>query len=725
MCPALCARPAGGVFLNAREEMEFCQLDESGLKGLLATIESQHVFGDRLIRNLRASGWVSSVEGDATPGRLPNASIEEAVRYLLELVRQSLASTHALATTLGDDPRNVGLVWSHGFGAEGEDAAWVAERWEFFEKVLAKEEAVAGSLGLPSADRSPDGEPAEKPGLVLVVPIPAGSAPVGCLAVGRVPPKEFSSAEERTLKSAAFVLGETFVEVSGEDGSRRVLYSMIQSLAAALDARDPYTRGHSDRVAMYAMAIANEMDDQPESDLPGGLRDQLRLAALLHDIGKIGISDGILLKPAALTDEEYAMIKKHPVLGAEIVKSSGTLDHIIPGILYHHERCDGSGYPLGLTEAEIPLVARIIGLADAFDAMTSDRTFRLGMSQAEAIGFMKKYAGTHFTPTLVDALIRAYEKEILANVRVGPAGVRTSVEEEASLIEKAYPGLGDRIPSLPAVVGRLNEMVCDPDCAVSEIARVLSTDEGLVARVLRVANSAFYALPGRVSTIPLAITILGITTLRNLVIGTALADLTRSLTGSLEEAERLWDHSVDVGVWSRWIARKVGGLDPEEAFTAGLLHDIGKGLVLRALPADRQRVKGHLIESEESSTIEKETLGFDHTQMGGWAASRWSLPAALVEAVRWHHEPAGAEGNKPEIERLVWVIHVSDILARGGEAPASELVKLLGRKADPLVLRTLPVRDETLIEDILPFVVSGRGLARQLFSEAPAHAGAA
>ena len=201
------------------------------------------------------------------------------------------------------------------------------------------------------------------------------------------------------------------------------------------------------------------------------------------------------------------------------------------------------------------------------------------------------------------------------------------------------------------------------------------------------------------------------------MISTALADITRAISGSSEVAERLWDHGVDVGVWSRCIARKVGGLDPEEAFTAGLLHDIGKGLVLRSLPSDRERVKMKLLDTENSSPIEKETLGFDHAELGGWAADRWRLPTALVRAVRWHHRPEGTAGEEPEVEKLVWVVHISNLLAWAEDSGPEELANLLAGKADPVVRRSLPFGDPASIEEVLPFVKKGIDLGRQLFSE--------
>ncbi len=699
--------------------MSVSEFGRRSLGELLSTGEGHHRFKNRLLHNLRISGWRENgrhAESEAPIKADPAGNGDPMLRFLA-LLREDLKSTHVLAIVLDRERQEFEFLWSDGFGSHEEARKWADKHGEWLRGVLAQKRLAFNTLGVPDAD-SPGGGALEPiPGLLIAAPVMAGERPIGVLVAGNATGRECSPAERRILRSAAFVLGQTIHGVTGENESREILYAMIQSLAASLDARDAYTRGHSDRVAMLAMAVANELDQRAETDVPGGFRDQLRLAALLHDIGKIGIRDDILLKPAALTDQEYGIIKKHPVLGADIIKSSGALDYIVPGVLYHHERRDGSGYPVGLQGEEIPLVARIIGLADSFDAMTSDRTFRSAMSQEKAIGILKGFSGTHFDPELVDALVRAHEKGISTTIRVAAAAAPCSSGAEASHIEEAFPGLGERIPSLPAVVSRLNDIVRDPECSVSDITKVLSADEGMVARVLRIANSAFYALPGRIGSIPLAVTILGITTLRSLVISTALADITRAISGSPEVAERLWDHGVDVAVWCRWIARKIGDVDPEEAFTAGLLHDIGKGLVLRSLPSERERLRMRLLDTEDSSAVERDTLGFDHTELGGWAAARWRLPVALLRAVRWHHRPEGAAGEEPEIEKLVWVVHVANILAWGGDADPAELSALVTRKADPVVARCLHFGDPVSIEEVLPFVREGIDLSRHLFSE--------
>jgi len=175
----------------------------------------------------------------------------------------------------------------------------------------------------------------------------------------------------------------------------------IRALALALDARDPYTAGHSERVSTVSLAIGRYLS------LADAELEVLRLGALLHDIGKIGIGDHVLMKPGPLTAEEYETIKQHPVVGARILRSVPFLEPHIPIVELHHERPDGKGYPHGLRGTEIPLVASIVHVADAFDAMTSARAYRPARAAAEGLRELWRCAGTQFDAEVVHALAKA------------------------------------------------------------------------------------------------------------------------------------------------------------------------------------------------------------------------------------------------------------------------------------------------------------------------------
>ena len=175
----------------------------------------------------------------------------------------------------------------------------------------------------------------------------------------------------------------------------------IRTLAAAIDAKDPYTRGHSERVSSYSMAIARHLGLSQEEVF------RIRTAAILHDVGKLGVRDGILNKPGGLTEEEFAVMRQHAAIGAQIMEPIRMLKDIIPGIRNHHETWDGNGYPDRLEGEQIPLVARIIGAADTFDAMTTNRPYQKAKSIDYVLGKMRAMSGSRFDPRVVDALLAA------------------------------------------------------------------------------------------------------------------------------------------------------------------------------------------------------------------------------------------------------------------------------------------------------------------------------
>jgi len=188
------------------------------------------------------------------------------------------------------------------------------------------------------------------------------------------------------------------------DENRALFMGSIQMLAGAVDEKDPYTRGHSDRVTRYSLMIAEEMG------LPPDFQEILRISALLHDVGKIGIEDRILKKPGALTPEEFEIMKTHTTKGANILRPVEHLKEMLPGIELHHESLDGRGYPFGLKDPQIPLLARVIAVADTFDALTTKRPYQKAHEPLEALRIIHNLAGKRLDPTCVAAITAVYER---------------------------------------------------------------------------------------------------------------------------------------------------------------------------------------------------------------------------------------------------------------------------------------------------------------------------
>jgi putative nucleotidyltransferase with HDIG domain len=239
-------------------------------------------------------------------------------------------------------------------------------------------------------------------GVSLLQPIMINDKPVATLLLaGRNEQRrEIDSYDLTLIESVGGFLGP-FIENAALDEERvRAFYGMLRALSAAVDAKDPYTRGHSERVAMLAAMIAEALG-QPKEQV-----ERIRVAGIVHDIGKIGVPEHILTKPDRLTDEEFAIIKTHPEVGYSILESVHELVDVMPAVLHHHERWDGKGYPHGLAGLKIPEIARILGVADAFDAMSSTRAYRQGMSTDRALEQIRLGSGTQFDPRIAEAFLQ-------------------------------------------------------------------------------------------------------------------------------------------------------------------------------------------------------------------------------------------------------------------------------------------------------------------------------
>ena len=207
---------------------------------------------------------------------------------------------------------------------------------------------------------------------------------------------------------AGSALAAISIDKNPVQGFQSTYLGIISALAAAIEARDPYTVGHSARVTQYAVAIAESMELSSEEV------EEVRLAGLLHDLGKIGVPDSILNKPGRLNDEEFTVIKMHPALSMRIIEPLPHLGNIIPIIYHHHERYDGQGYVEGKSGERIPLGARIIAVADSYEAMTSDRPYRVALSRKEAMSELRSNAGSQFDPDVVSHFLELLDKTIPA-----------------------------------------------------------------------------------------------------------------------------------------------------------------------------------------------------------------------------------------------------------------------------------------------------------------------
>ena len=238
----------------------------------------------------------------------------------------------------------------------------------------------------------------------LCVPLLSTEGTLGAITVGsRDEDRRFTSDDVRLLATIANHVTIAIGNIGLFSSVQEAYLATVRALAAAVDAKDPYTRGHSDGVAAFALMIGTSLELSPDQMVA------LEMAAYLHDIGKIGISEDILLKPGKLTESEMSRMRHHPLIGANILKPVAFPWPIAPIVRHHHEHFDGGGYPAGLRSEEIPLLARVLTVADAFEAMIADRPYRRGRSQQEAILELRRCSGSHFDPRVVEAFISVLE----------------------------------------------------------------------------------------------------------------------------------------------------------------------------------------------------------------------------------------------------------------------------------------------------------------------------
>lgn len=270
----------------------------------------------------------------------------------------------------------------------------------------------------------------------LSVPLLSSEGTLGAITVGSSDPEQrFTSDDVRLLATIANHVTIAIGNIGLFSNVQEAYLATVRALAAAVDAKDPYTRGHSDGVAAFALMIGTALELSPDQMVA------LEMAAYLHDIGKIGISEDILLKPGKLTEAEMSRMRHHPLIGANILKPVAFPWPIAPIVRHHHEHFNGEGYPAGLRSEEIPLLARVLTVADAFEAMIADRPYRRGRSQQEAILELRRCSGTHFDPRVVEAFIQALESLEAMPVDGPASGLDIGPEEVQAVFAAVCDGM--------------------------------------------------------------------------------------------------------------------------------------------------------------------------------------------------------------------------------------------------------------------------------------------
>lgn len=350
-------------------------------------------------------------------------------RLLLEAVRDGLGADAVFLYPAppGESPESVGSfavrsLWAHGL----------------VDAVLGANSGASGSVlwsGQPALSRAEAPQPAS----VAMVQV-SRSKGAWVVAVSLDPARPFRGGDLRLMVLSRRLLGYHFQQLSNAEDVKDTLFGLVYCLTATIDAKDPHTRGHSERVARMAVRLAREMG------LPGPFASDLYLAGLLHDVGKIGVRDGVLQKPGELTEEEVRHVQEHPVIGDRIVANVKKLAGARPGVRHHHERYDGTGYPDRLAGDSIPLMARILAVADACDAMMSPRPYRRALPPREIERLMADGAGSQWDPGVVRHFLSC--KQELYAIRQGGSG-----ESVAVAVEQAVEAGRKSLSEFPAGAG--------------------------------------------------------------------------------------------------------------------------------------------------------------------------------------------------------------------------------------------------------------------------------
>jgi response regulator RpfG family c-di-GMP phosphodiesterase/HD-like signal output (HDOD) protein len=423
---------------------------------------------------------------------------------------------------------------------------------------------------------------------------------------------------------------------------KQAQHGFVRLVADALDAKAEHEHGHARRTSGYATAIGRRLR------LDDNELEQLSLAAFLHDIGRIGIPDHILLKNTALTDEERRIVELHSERGARMLAGVPEMGEIASAVRHHHEHYDGNGYPEGIQGEQIPLHARIIFVADAYDAMTNPRPFRKAWTHDEAIEQLQAEAGRRFDPEVVAAFCEL---------------------EPIGQIKRA---IADGLMGMRLLPSRV---FCDTtDITSDELRQKFMTEPMLAMDMLKLANVTYSSAPTAQLTV--AMTRVGEARLRVLL-------EQNGLPSSDAKTDEWSARALRCAVAAQQLAAHTNIMNPDDAYSLGLLHNVGEVLLANLFPEEMCALE-HV---EEGARLQREVeiFGVDHAQISQWMLETCGVPRSLTSAVQTHHDVMRI--NSP----IALLMHIAHQIANAEEAYKVAAVDALG--TDRLVMLGLDRAD--------------------------------
>jgi putative nucleotidyltransferase with HDIG domain len=447
----------------------------------------------------------------------------------------------------------------------------------------------------------------------------------------------------------------------------------IEAFARLLQLRDGYTARHSERVARLTLAVAERMG------VAAARKPVLSSAARLHEIGKIGVPDRILLKDRPLDADEWEVMRCHAVWGAEALELVPGLDETATVVRFHHERWDGRGYPDGLAGDDIPLESRIIGACDAFCSMTADRPYRGALTARRARELLRATAAQHFDADVVTALLSVLDDvpELEHEGRAAPRDPSPPVTPRPAPSTSALPDAlaAVRLPALEESRQRLLRALDHTHPVVARFVDLVASDPGLTAAVLRAAGAGG-------TSVPAAVEALGFERLATLTARVPAFDVFEQLRASVLAPQRFRLHAVATTRALRRLVRLLDEPDGDDLAAAALLHDVGKLVLTRMHPGYPGDLLRPDATPEERLRAERRALGLDHAVAGAALLRRWGLPASVTAIVAHHHD----EGH----DRAADLVRLADMLAHYSAGEPVDAGELLG------IARRLGISPEAL-----------------------------